>query len=292
MYYYVASPTAGNGKINRIETRLRAKLDELGISGEFVKSSGIGDASLLAERAAAKGATTIVAIGGDGTVAEVINGLGQAKAAVGVIPIGHSNLVASHLGITGWEQACDILAQRRLERYDLIGVGSKFFLSTLTIGFETHLEHRAVAKIRSINPPKLREQLTKYREAWRSAQDYQPLAATITVDDNYELSTNFFSITITNQKFDQPEAENILQINIYDKPSRLKLADYIWSMRLGGTGSNRPLARFTAQKLLIKTDPSTNLMADGEVRGRTPIAVRLTDRQIRFIVSRATPGLA
>ena len=48
--------------------------------------------------------------------------------------------VLIQLGIVQWQQACEALAARRLTPYSLIAAGQKFFLSTLTLGFETDLD--------------------------------------------------------------------------------------------------------------------------------------------------------
>jgi len=44
--------------------------------------------------------------------------------------------------------------------------------------------------------------------------------------------------------------------------------------------------RFLAKRVVIETDPVTGIMVDGKVAGRTPIAIRLTDRRIRFITEK------
>src|SRR4051794_40785384 len=113
MYYYILNPAAGKGTVNSTQDKLRVRLRELGIEGEFVKTTGPGDATKMAKQAVEKGHTTIVVVGGDGTVNEVINGITKDTVAVGIIPAGHSNLLAHRLGITGWQQACEVLSARR-----------------------------------------------------------------------------------------------------------------------------------------------------------------------------------
>jgi diacylglycerol kinase family enzyme len=87
-------------------------------------------------------------VGGDDTVNEVINGIDRENVAVGIIPIGTTNRVATQLGIITWQQACEALAARRLTPYSLIAAGQKFFLSTLTLGFETDLDKTVDTTVR------------------------------------------------------------------------------------------------------------------------------------------------
>src|SRR5882757_9997325 len=120
MYYYVVNPAAGRGQIRNMQEKLRSRLDDLGIRGEWAKTTGPGEATRMTRAAIASGHTTIVAVGGDDTVNEVINGVDQTGVAVGIIPIGTGNRLAAQLGIITWPQACEALAARRLTSYSLI----------------------------------------------------------------------------------------------------------------------------------------------------------------------------
>jgi diacylglycerol kinase family enzyme len=57
------------------------------------------DATLLARQAAASGADVVIAAGGDGTVNEVVNGLVGSDTALGVLPVGTTNVWALQMGI-------------------------------------------------------------------------------------------------------------------------------------------------------------------------------------------------
>src|SRR4051812_15331753 len=133
MYYYIVNPAAGRGQIRHLQDKMRGRLDELGIRGEWVKTTGPGDATRMTRQAIASGHTTVIAVGGDDTVNEVINGIENENVAIGIIPLGTTNRVATQLGIVQWQQACEALAARRLTPYSLIAAGQKFFLSTLTL---------------------------------------------------------------------------------------------------------------------------------------------------------------
>ncbi len=284
MYYYIINPTSGRGAINQIQDRLREKLVQLGISGEFAKTTGPGDATKMTETAIAKGANTIVAVGGDGTINEVINGLGKANVALGIIPIGNSNLLASRLGITDWQGACEMLAVRRLTDFGLIAAGQKYFLSTLTLGFETDLDKNV-----DTAEPGLGARLGQFRQGFRHARSFKTLQAKITVDDSYDLECELFSLSLANQKFNNPLADNKLVINITDKPASLGLSTYLWGLIKRSEATDQvATTRFTASHILIDTKPVTGIMVDGKLTGRTPIAIRLTDRRVRFITAKPT----
>jgi diacylglycerol kinase (ATP) len=284
MYYYIYNPAAGKGA-GLSADRLRARLRDLGIDGELVKTSGPGDATKLARTAIDRGSTTVVVVGGDGTVNEVVNGITKETVAVGIIPTGHSNLLAHRLGITNWQQACEVLAARRLTSYGLIAAGQNFFLSTLTLGFETDLDKQ----VETTPDSTLRARMGQFARGWGQAAGYKPLACKITIDSGLELEAPVFSLTVTNQKFDNPLADNRLLITLIEKPDRRQLTSHLWSM-LKKDEIAEGVSRFSAKKVVIETTPSTGLMIDGKVAGRTPVAIRLTDRQIRFITEKQGTG--
>jgi diacylglycerol kinase (ATP) len=287
MYYYIINPSAGRGAINQIQDRLRARLDQLGINGEFSKTTGTGDAAKIAARAVAKGCNTIVAVGGDDTVNEVINGVTKENVAVGIIPIGSSNVLANRLGIHTWQQAVEVLAARRITAYSLIAAGQKFFLSTLTLGFETDLTKQVDTSAKGWEG-----YVKRFGQGWGRAQDFTPLHATISIDDQYHLESQIFSLTAANQKFENPLLDNQLVIRLHDKPSNTQLPTMLWNKLRGKSLPNESAStKVMATRAIINTEPSSGIMVDGKVAGRTPIAIRLTDRRIRFITEKPTEGL-
>jgi len=74
----IVNPRAGTGP-RPVLDRLQAALGARGIVPEVAMTSGPGDATQLARRAAEDGRRAIVAVGGDGTVHEVVNGLVDAE---------------------------------------------------------------------------------------------------------------------------------------------------------------------------------------------------------------------
>ncbi|HEY2003838.1 MAG TPA: diacylglycerol kinase family protein [Candidatus Saccharimonadia bacterium] len=286
MYYYIVNPAAGRGQVKNLQDKLRTRLTQLGISGEWVKTTGSGDATKLTRAAVAAGHTTVVAVGGDDTVNEVINGIDHDNVAVGIIPIGSTNRVATQLGIVTWPQACEALAARRLTPYSLIAAGQKFFLSTLTLGFETDLDKQVDTDLTG-----LRARIGQFQQSLGHARNYSSLHCKIDVDGQYKLECDLFTLSIANQKFLNPLADNRLIVSLSDRPGQaLKLGQMVWSTlrnrAQGALGDEHTTTRFLANRVVIETDPPTGIMVDGKVTSRTPIAIRLTDRRVRFITEK------
>lgn len=287
MYYYIINPAAGSGAINQVQEKLREFLKQLGIPGEFVKTTGPGEATKMTRLAIEKGYTTIVAVGGDDTVNEIINGVTDEKVAVGIIPMGASNGLAKHFGLTNWQQACTVLAARRITSYRLMAAGQHVFLSSLSLGFETDLDKNV-----DISSSKLRSRLGQFKAGWGRAQSYQSLACQMKVD-NLAIDCQIFSLSVANQKFLNPLLDNQLVVSLTEAPSNRQLGSYIWQRLRGDSPlEEKATTRLYGTKVLIETEPASSIMVDGKVAGRTPIAIRLTERNLRIITEKPEVGLA
>jgi diacylglycerol kinase (ATP) len=104
-WYIVVNPASGAGRAARYRPRLVAALMRAGVPFCCVESSAPGDAARLAARASADGYRRLLALGGDGTFNELVNGL---LAASGVPS--RDCLVAAAAGGTGndWARSMEV----------------------------------------------------------------------------------------------------------------------------------------------------------------------------------------
>jgi diacylglycerol kinase (ATP) len=72
---FVVNPASGNGAAGRAWPGIAERADAYGLAGDVLFTARPGDAAALAEQAAGDGARLVVAVGGDGTVNEIVNGL-------------------------------------------------------------------------------------------------------------------------------------------------------------------------------------------------------------------------
>ena len=86
----MVNPASGNGATGRRWPELAHRAAVLGLNGETFLSEHAGHIIELAERAARKGADLVVAVGGDGTLNETVNGLMRAggNTELATIPLG------------------------------------------------------------------------------------------------------------------------------------------------------------------------------------------------------------
>jgi YegS/Rv2252/BmrU family lipid kinase len=99
---FVVNPASANGSTGRRWPELAHRAAGLGLSGESLLSERPGHGAELARRAAEDGARLVVAVGGDGTVNEVVNGLLAVEGEppeLAVIPRGTGTDFVRHFGI-------------------------------------------------------------------------------------------------------------------------------------------------------------------------------------------------
>lgn len=99
--FLIYNPASGAKKEKRAQAiaQVLAVLRSAGVEAEAVATTHAGSATPQTEQAMASGFDTVLACGGDGTVNEVLNGLVRSgsQAALGVIPLGSGNLLATDL---------------------------------------------------------------------------------------------------------------------------------------------------------------------------------------------------
>ena len=139
----IANPTAGRGRARRIGERVADLLRERGLDSDLMVSKAPGDCERLAREVLARGARQVAACGGDGTVHEVVNGLANSDAVLGVVPCGRGNDLARALGLSrGVEDVVNTLVHGVDRAIDLGKAGDRFFATVASLGFDTAVAQR------------------------------------------------------------------------------------------------------------------------------------------------------
>lgn len=134
MYYYIVDTSKiTQRQFNKVQQTLYAAISENRINGEIVRVTGLRTAKQLVETAFFHQANTIVAVGTDETLEEIINLVGERPMIIGYIPLVRTEL-SEILGLENVAEACRNLSLRRVAEIDLGVVNEKLFLSKLIFG--------------------------------------------------------------------------------------------------------------------------------------------------------------
>lgn len=115
-------------------------LQENGCKVEYSYTNHPGHAADLAAKAVADGFDIVVAVGGDGTVNEVAQGLIGTATPLGIIPMGSGNGLARDLGISiNISKSARILIKGKIQQIDVCRINKQRFLCTSGIGFDAQV---------------------------------------------------------------------------------------------------------------------------------------------------------
>jgi len=145
---FIVNPISGSARSDWIVRRVCLRLHRAGVSTSVVQTAGPGHAAALAREAAGR-VQAVVAVGGDGTVREIISGLVGRDVPVAVLPSGTENLVARHFAIPATAEALwqALRAGFRL-RIDVGVLNDRHFLAVVGGGFDAQVVDRLV-RVRS-----------------------------------------------------------------------------------------------------------------------------------------------
>jgi len=137
--HVILNPAAGRGAARRAESIVARAFRAHGWAVDVARTEGPGHGQELAAQAVRQGARHVVAVGGDGTVHEVANGLLRTDAgtALGVVPVGSGNDFAKLLGMYGHDPARAVarIVTAQSRRFDAGRVLGEWFVNSVGFGF-------------------------------------------------------------------------------------------------------------------------------------------------------------
>ena len=131
----VLNATAGTGCPPEWVTQLRGQFAAHGIDAQVEQVAQGSQIIPTVQRFLGRGARTIVAGGGDGTISAVASQLAGTEAVLGVLPLGTLNHFAKDLGMPlAQEEAVAAIAAGTVEAVDVGEVNGRIFINNSSIG--------------------------------------------------------------------------------------------------------------------------------------------------------------
>ena len=290
--FVVLNPSSGRADASQLRELLKGRLDQHGWTYEIYEITGNEDVAAIVRAACARGAELVVAAGGDGTVASVVNGVWQSNACFGILPAGTGNLLARAMGIpTAAEPALDlIIGDHVLQPLDLMHIGQQVFVLDVSVGIS------ARAMRDTSTEQKQRFGVLAY--IWPIARDLIRLRRrhfNLTIDGR-QIQARASEILIANGAFlnkppfpyGPPEGFNDQQFDTYILAAR-SLPDYLrvlWALARGSWQGQTALRTLAVHESITidAVRQQQPVQADGESIGFTPVTVKLLPSAVRLIV--------
>ena len=143
-FFAIVNPAAGGGRSAKLAGPALARLRERGLHIDVIASTGPGHAVQLAREAYDQGYRRFLAVGGDGTAHEILNGIFATRVsikrvALGFLPLGTGNSFLRDFTQTGADSALQALVESRTRSVDLLRLthasGEIYAFNLLSIGF-------------------------------------------------------------------------------------------------------------------------------------------------------------
>src|SRR5215204_1375475 len=287
----ICNPASGGGDYDPDE--IRAELE--GLEVEWIETEGPEDAIKAAEEW--RGGLLIVA-GGDGTINDVINGLGRAgfpeDVTLGILPAGTGNDLAATLCIPeDPDLAEEVMLQNRGRWLDVArvrseGIDERFFINVATGGLG--------AEISSVNDEKLKKRwgkLSYLRASLEVARDFDVRGLTLYLDGERR-EVEAVNVAVGNCRYTgggwpaTPKAnpeDGLLDVVIIETlgagellglaPAALAEFDYL---------DKDGILFARAKDVYVETQPGLEFTADGEVIGDEPAEFSVIPGVLKVLV--------
>ncbi|SFS37146.1 diacylglycerol/lipid kinase family protein [Marininema halotolerans] len=292
MIVFIVNPISGKGKARKMWPVLEHHLQQKNVSYQWYFTERPGHGIELAQQAALDQAEIVVAVGGDGTVHEVANGISGFDTILGYIPLGSGNDYARAQSIP-WNPIAAlerILAQRTTLRdtADFIGTEKNEgrMVNTAGIGFDGSVT-------KWVNQFPLKKWLGKLSYVvgvLRVLGRFRPTAVTIHVDGKEHHFQKTWLIAVANIPYygggmkicpDASDQDGLLDICVVDGISKGMLLFMFPRVFLGNHIQHPAVHIFQARQVRIEAKHDLMVQIDGESKGKTPIEFTVNPSSLR-----------
>ncbi|MBP5398299.1 MAG: diacylglycerol kinase family lipid kinase [Bacteroidales bacterium] len=301
----IVNPHAGSGRTLPIWRKAKSLLEQRGVDFEELFTRGERDAQTLVCEAAGKGSRRFLAVGGDGTAHEVLEGIVSAVQqkgggclsdyTLGVIPIGSGNdWVKGHHSPRKLEKLVALIAAERFGTQDVVKVtaaeGESYMLNVGGIGFDAMVCQR-------VNEHKKRGKSGKllYVNAlFYQIFHYKPAPVRVLADGKEVFSGPFYSIAFAIGPYcgggmrQCPAAvfdDGLLEMTLVPRLPLWKLLPKMPRLFDGTVQKAGDLLfeRARSYEVSVLEGPQEIIEADGEIVGHTALRLEVLPERLNVL---------
>ena len=309
-WYIIVNPRAGSGKTMSEWVPAENRLIELGVPHNTVYTTHKHHANELAATAARLGYRRILAVGGDGSLHEVFNGIVRwcfdsgtdpEEFYVAVVPIGSGNDWIKTFAVPdNAKEVVSLLAENSFGQQDIIGIKSEgnkitYMANIAGIGFDSHVCERVNRqKERGMRSKRIYLNALLHTIRWFRAINLEVIA-----DGTSVFSGKCYSIALGNGKYSggrfrqtvlADPCDGIADCLIVPKVPMMTLLKELPRLVKGNANESENVYYVQARNIRIIPLDSRSadlLEVDGEIEGKMPLEVTVTGRHINVLVGKS-----
>lgn len=288
----IFNPVAGQSDPDRDLAQIRALLAPEIDLDIYLTTPDI-DATRLAKEAIERGASSIIASGGDGTLSATAGALVGTNIPLGIISRGTANAFASAMGIPDTiEAACETILGGITKVVDAAYCNGKPMVLLAGIGFEAEMVERADRETKN------RLGILAYVLAGvQQLRDFDRFEVEIETEDKI-IKLAAAAVTVANAApptsvLAQGPAGLIVDDGLLDltvvapvnRAGAIAASYHLLQTALSGNAADREdIGYLRARRIQVRTDPPQKVVLDGEIIGTTPVDIECVPGGLTLLV--------
>lgn len=276
----IANPSSGKEKAREYIQHIESKMESAGYDVDVRFTEGEGDAERLAKTACEEMYDAVIAMGGDGTMNETVNGLAEQphRPVLGVIPLGTVNDFARALQIPLEPEEAIAHLTEATASVDIGKINGRYFLNILALGgIAEAVGDVPVARKTNFGP------LAYLVEGIKTLKEKTPFSLKIVTDEQtYEEDALLFLAALTNSVggFEQlaPDAEiedGFIHCFIVKDVFLPKLVRVGVNLLKGDLQHDPDVIYFRAKTLSISSNEELEANVDGDLGDSVPLELQV-----------------
>lgn len=289
-HLFIVNPVAGKGQgmayIEAIKPLLEGKVD---YCIEVTKQEG--HATEIARSYTQREACIVYAVGGDGTINEVVNGMVGSGSALAIVPAGSGNdFIRTIYPKCGDDDLINRLLKGKLESVDLVQINSKYFLNIASVGIDAEVVFNATQfkKIKYI-----KGDMAYIISIFKTLLNHKSRKLRVSIDGKITCDQKILLATIANGKFYgggipiAPDAiVNDARADIY-LVEDLSLFKILWVLPKLFRAKHHEIKEvriYRGQEVVIECDQLFKLNIDGEIVTTNQVEMKVVPHALQVVV--------
>jgi YegS/Rv2252/BmrU family lipid kinase len=281
----IYNPVAGPKVVNRID-QVRAYLSARGLPFRIRETTAPGEAVVMARVSALEGADAVVAVGGDGTMSEIADGLGGSATRLLFVPHGTGNVFAHEFSLPESVEGClDLLSIGKTISVRMAMANDRRFVLLASAGFDAEVVERMSSRQKNLLGiaayvlSGARHLLRSQPTLWIEFPDRMRVEAqAVIVVRGKKYGGN---VTIAP---DGDISGETFQVIALLRKRRWSIAKFAFDVLRGKHAASRHVLVRESPSLFVRCAIPSACQVDGEYLGPLPVRFTVTDVLLRIVV--------
>ena len=290
-WLFIVNPAAGNRITEKYAEKVREMVNISGIDAEIVFTRHKGHATQIARDYSEQGFVNIIAVGGDGTMNEIVQGLiDKENITLGIVPSGTGNDFIQILGFPDkfTENDWQVFFEKNTVKMDVGHCNNNYFLNGMGLGFDAQVASENYTEDGEVKAGKSSKYLWHILKTLLFYKEHQMHS----FSDNRKQSTKCFINTIANGRrfageyFLTPKAianDGLLDVCMIKELSFFERIKIFMKVPEGAHLENKNVNYYQTDSLRLEFDKEVPYHLDGELFFSSKFEVDILPEKLNFI---------